>query len=110
MSLPSDISGKPVSSESVICLPERTEKYEEQTATSFIGFTFVSTSEAARTVGVVTTAMSAEPSLKASIACGVEWLLILMWIPGYSNRYFFNTGSSKQRKATSLAAIYTVPF
>ena len=39
----------------------------------------LSVNDAERTVGVVTTAISAVPPFKAAIACGVEWLLILIF-------------------------------
>ena len=68
MSLPSEISGKPVNSESDTCLSVSSLKYGEQTATSLMGLTVVSISGAVCTVGVVTTAISAEPSLSAPMA------------------------------------------
>ena len=84
-------------------------KNGEHTAYSWMGRTGVSVSEADGAVGVVTTAISAVPSFNAAIACGVEWLLMRIWMPGWRRRNSLSTGSSRQRSATSLAATYTVP-
>ena len=56
-------------------------KNGEHTAYSWMGRTGVSASEADGAVGVVTTAISAVPSFNAAIACGVEWLLMRIWMP-----------------------------
>ena len=59
--------------------------------------------------GVVTTARSTIPSRRARTAWGVEWLDTRTRMPGYRSRKAFKTGSSRHRRATSLAPMDTEP-
>ena len=62
-----------------------------------------------RSNGVVTTATSTRPFLRASNAWGVEWLETRIRTPGYSCRYSFKIGSNRQWSANSLAPIVIIP-